>query len=432
MLGEHPSTAGRVWHLPNDPSPATTGELVDLARSAAGTGPGRVRATPWPLLRLAGLRNPTARELLEMRYEFDEPFLVDSSRIARELGVTATPYADAIAATLAGYRAGAARGAPPHARDHRTRAVARPGADHVHHHHRDPRPRGAPRPSPRPHRGRRRDRHRRAVHRRVHPARRHVRLPGRARREPGGDPHPLRGRGHRHPRALVRHAGGVAGVRPARGAPRAQHRRPPAPPVRPRRDHGRGGGAAGTVQVVGFARWTFAVPYLAGSYVDPASGPATRDATVVAFEVLHRFVGGALGEHLGFALTAVRRIATAVLLARLPRRPRLLAPTGVVAGLAIATGSSRRPGRPGPACPSPPATSCSPRGWCGSGSCWCCTGCDRRVRRARPGAVGAGRAVAAGAAARAGARSTAPARQLVRRVLPAVHRSVILTTSRPL
>jgi nucleoside-diphosphate-sugar epimerase len=108
VLGEHPAATGRVWHLPNDPSPATTRELVDLARSAAGTRPGGVRATPWPLLRLAGLRNRTVRELLEMRYEFDEPFLVDSSRITRELGVTATPYGEAIAATLAGYRAGAA------------------------------------------------------------------------------------------------------------------------------------------------------------------------------------------------------------------------------------------------------------------------------------------------------------------------------------
>jgi nucleoside-diphosphate-sugar epimerase len=105
VLGAHPAAAGRAWHLPNDPSPATTRELVDLARQVAGTGPGTVRATPWPLLRLAALRDRTVRELLEMRYEFDEPFLVDSSRIARELGVTATPHAEAIAATLAAHRA---------------------------------------------------------------------------------------------------------------------------------------------------------------------------------------------------------------------------------------------------------------------------------------------------------------------------------------
>ncbi len=61
------------------------------------------RTLPGPVP--AALRDRTVRELLEMRYEFDEPFLVDSSRIARELGVTATPHAEAIAATLAAHRA---------------------------------------------------------------------------------------------------------------------------------------------------------------------------------------------------------------------------------------------------------------------------------------------------------------------------------------
>ena len=95
---------------------------------------------------------------------------------------------------------------------------------------------------------------------------------------------------------------------------------------------------AALVQAVGFARWTFAVPYLAETYVDPTSSPATRDSVVVAFEVLHRFVGGALGEHLGFALTAVWTVCVAVLLAQVPGVPRLLPLVGVVAGAAIATG----------------------------------------------------------------------------------------------
>ena len=95
---------------------------------------------------------------------------------------------------------------------------------------------------------------------------------------------------------------------------------------------------AGVVQAVGFARWTFAVPYLAETYADPASSPATRDAVVVAFDVLHRFVGGALGEHLGFGLTAIWGIGTAVLLARVPGVPRLLPPAGIVASAAVGTG----------------------------------------------------------------------------------------------
>lgn len=95
---------------------------------------------------------------------------------------------------------------------------------------------------------------------------------------------------------------------------------------------------AGVVQAVGFARWTFAMPYLAATYVDPASSPATRDAVVVAFDVLHRFVGGALGEHLGFALTAVWTVLVAVLLARVADVPRALPAVGLLAGASIVTG----------------------------------------------------------------------------------------------
>ena len=51
-----------------------------------------------------GIFNPTVRELVEMAYEFEEPFVVDSSRIAA-LGVRATPIPEALERTLAAYRA---------------------------------------------------------------------------------------------------------------------------------------------------------------------------------------------------------------------------------------------------------------------------------------------------------------------------------------
>ena len=55
------------------------------------------------LLRLAALTNPTVRELLEMQYQFEEPFIVDSSKITDRLGVNATPVEQALADTLATY-----------------------------------------------------------------------------------------------------------------------------------------------------------------------------------------------------------------------------------------------------------------------------------------------------------------------------------------
>ena len=40
-----------------------------------------------------------------MRYEFDEPFIVDASRAETELGLRATPLADAVEQTMRWYRA---------------------------------------------------------------------------------------------------------------------------------------------------------------------------------------------------------------------------------------------------------------------------------------------------------------------------------------
>jgi len=106
VLGEHPDAPGQVWHLPNDPDTRTTRELVDIVYRQAGQPRGRLRALPPLLLRAVGLVNPTMRELVEMQYQFEEPFVVDSSKIANKLGAEATPLMQALADTLREYRHG--------------------------------------------------------------------------------------------------------------------------------------------------------------------------------------------------------------------------------------------------------------------------------------------------------------------------------------
>jgi nucleoside-diphosphate-sugar epimerase len=100
-LGEHPDAPGEVWHLPNDPNTHTTRQLVDLVYRQAGHRRGRLRVLPAPLLRGIAVFNSTVRELVEMQYQFEEPFIVDSSKIATKIGATATPVEQAIADTLA-------------------------------------------------------------------------------------------------------------------------------------------------------------------------------------------------------------------------------------------------------------------------------------------------------------------------------------------
>ena len=106
VLGEHPDAVGSVWHLPNDPETRTTRELVDMIFRLAGQSRSRLQEFSPLLLRTVGIFNPTVRELAEMDYLFEEPFIVDSTAIAERLGVTATPVERALAETLETYRKG--------------------------------------------------------------------------------------------------------------------------------------------------------------------------------------------------------------------------------------------------------------------------------------------------------------------------------------
>ncbi len=55
-------------------------------------------------MRALGLVNPLMRELAEMSYEFEEPFVLDTSKFESTFGSSGTPLATAIAETIAWYR----------------------------------------------------------------------------------------------------------------------------------------------------------------------------------------------------------------------------------------------------------------------------------------------------------------------------------------
>lgn len=62
---------------------------------------------------------------------------------------------------------------------------------------------------------------------------------------------------------------------------------------------------AGAVQFLGLIRWPFLVTTLADMYTQPKATQATRDAVEVVFQAFHRYVGVAIGEHLGYIFTSV-------------------------------------------------------------------------------------------------------------------------------
>ena len=56
------------------------------------------------MLRLVGLAVPEAREMVEMAYEFEEPFVLDSSAFEAAFDRRPTPLEESIAATVAWWR----------------------------------------------------------------------------------------------------------------------------------------------------------------------------------------------------------------------------------------------------------------------------------------------------------------------------------------
>jgi nucleoside-diphosphate-sugar epimerase len=102
ILGAREEGLGQAWHLPS-PETLTTRQFVEMIFEEVGE-PARIQAAPKILLRAMGLFNPGMRELIEMLYEFEEPFVVDDSKFEREFGEHATLLKGAIGETVRWYR----------------------------------------------------------------------------------------------------------------------------------------------------------------------------------------------------------------------------------------------------------------------------------------------------------------------------------------
>jgi nucleoside-diphosphate-sugar epimerase len=101
-LGTDARAAGQVWHLPGPPT-VTTRALLDLVADEVGHPVG-IRSVPKLALRPLGLVNPVLRELAETYYQFDQPFILDTSKYETAFGTVGTPLPAAVAATVAWYR----------------------------------------------------------------------------------------------------------------------------------------------------------------------------------------------------------------------------------------------------------------------------------------------------------------------------------------
>lgn len=89
---------------------------------------------------------------------------------------------------------------------------------------------------------------------------------------------------------------------------------------------------ASVVQFLGLIRWPFLVPYLARVSEGATPGSPRAEAVDVVFQSFNRYLGVAVGEHLGYAFTGIWSILAGVALADATVVADWLGVIGVVLG----------------------------------------------------------------------------------------------------
>lgn len=105
------------------------------------------------------------------------------------------------------------------------------------------------------------------------------------------------------------------------------------------------GASAGLVQAVALARWPLLVPFLARLHVD-ARTAAERPTVELIFHTVHRYVGVAVGEHLGYLLTGAWTVVVGLELTSGSGLSPLLGWLGAGLGVLVGAGSVEFVGRP--------------------------------------------------------------------------------------
>jgi nucleoside-diphosphate-sugar epimerase len=93
-------TWGRAWHVPSAPA-VTQREMWGMLATAAGLGEPKLQMLSGVGRRMIGLVMPIMRQIEEVAYQFDEPFVMDSSPFTEAFGMQATTLRQSTADTMA-------------------------------------------------------------------------------------------------------------------------------------------------------------------------------------------------------------------------------------------------------------------------------------------------------------------------------------------
>lgn len=104
VLSEQKKSYGKAWHIPSERT-VSTKEMAEMVFQKIGNEP-KVQVMPGFMFGVMKLFVPFFREFAEMRYQFENAFVVDHSRFEAEFGslFTPTPLSDALDATIEWFR----------------------------------------------------------------------------------------------------------------------------------------------------------------------------------------------------------------------------------------------------------------------------------------------------------------------------------------
>lgn len=96
------------------------------------------------------------------------------------------------------------------------------------------------------------------------------------------------------------------------------------------------GVVASLVQFLGLIRWPFLVPYLARESESSSDNPARQEAIDVIFQSFNRYLGVAVGEHLGYLFTGAWSVAVGIAILQSSNVTWWIGILGVIIGIAFA------------------------------------------------------------------------------------------------
>ena len=98
IAGTDERAIGKIWHVPSG-KPYTQSELAEMLSKELGYQV-KTRATGKFVLSIIGLFNKEAKEVIEMLYEYNEPFIMNSDLMESKFGLKTTPMEERIRETL--------------------------------------------------------------------------------------------------------------------------------------------------------------------------------------------------------------------------------------------------------------------------------------------------------------------------------------------